>query len=78
MDGWSVGYLAILYKLQPLLNNGMYDRLLSFTEIERVAEEKVVVCFKIFLDNLLERLRKIAKRLGTARVPDLCSYLALP
>jgi hypothetical protein len=56
----------------------MYDRLLSFTEIERVAEEKVVVCFKIFLDNLLERLRKIAKRLGTARVPDLCSYLALP
>jgi len=78
LDGWSVSYLAILYKLHALFSNKIYDRMLSFTEIERVVEEKVVAYFKTFLYSRLEGLRKIAKHLSTARVPDLCSYLTLP
>jgi hypothetical protein len=48
LDGLSVGYLAILYQLQPLFSNEICDRMLSFTEIERAAEEKVVACLKNF------------------------------
>jgi hypothetical protein len=79
LGGWSVSYFVILYQLQPLFSNKIYDRMLSFTEIERVVEKKVVAFFfKIFLDNRLEGLRKIAEHLRTARARDLCSYLALP
>jgi hypothetical protein len=78
LDGWSLGYLAILYQLQLLFRNEIYDRMLFFTEIERIVEEKDVTCFKIFPDTRLEGLRKIVKHLKTARVPYLCSYLELP
>ena len=77
MDRWSVRYVAILYQLQQLFSNDIYDRMFAFPEIERVVEEIVVASFKIFLDNRLEGLRKIAKHLRPARITDLRSYLAL-
>jgi len=52
--------------------------MLSFTEIEREVEKKVVACFKIFLDNSLEGLRKMAKHLRTVRVRIYVRTLHFP
>jgi hypothetical protein len=67
-----------MYQLQPLFSNKIYDRMLSFSEIERVVEEKVVASFKIFFDNRLEGLRKIAKHLRTVRVRICVRTLHFP